>query len=95
MLGAPEPDPGISEADDVRATVARHVGEEARVLFDTPPGGVTEIPDDQLWCLEGAVAVIERDPDPGVSEADDVRTTSPVRSARKRGWRSTRQSPAL
>src|SRR5215211_1269357 len=48
-------DPGVSEADDVRPTIARQVGEEARVSFD-PPGSslVTEAVDDPPWCGERA-----------------------------------------
>src|SRR5215208_3806622 len=69
-------DPGVSEADDVRPTIARQVGEEAWVSFD-PPGSslVTEAVDDPLQALEGAVAVASCDVDPAVSEADDVRPT--------------------
>src|SRR5262249_20620633 len=67
-------DPGVSEADDVRAAVARDVDDEARVLVDTPASGdVAEVVDDPLRRLEGAVAVVARDVDPGVTEADDVR----------------------
>src|SRR5918994_2189700 len=69
-----DPDPVVSEAHDVRATVARQVGEEAGMLLDTPASiVVSEGAKDQLWCLKAFVAVVERGPDPVVSEAHDVR----------------------
>ena len=69
-----DPDPGVSKADDVRAAVAREIGEETRVLINPPaPSVIAEIRNHKLWRLEGAIAVVERDPDPRASEADDVR----------------------
>src|SRR4051812_49119820 len=38
-----------------------------------PAGVVAEVRHDHRRRLEGAVAVVERDPAPGVAEADDVR----------------------
>ena len=50
----PDPDTIVSEADDLRAAVARQVLGEARVPVDTPPSGVVaEVPDDQ-WADEPA-----------------------------------------
>src|ERR1039457_4233944 len=67
-------DPAISESDNVRAAVARKVGEEARVLVYMPtPGLITEVLDDELRVLKSSVPVAKRDVDPGVSEADNVR----------------------
>ena len=68
-------DPSVSEADDVRTAITGQISKEARMPVNTPPPCViTEVPDDQLRCLEGAVAVVERDINPSVSEADNVRT---------------------
>jgi hypothetical protein len=75
LLGKPDPDPGVSEADDVGTTVAVQVGEEARVHVNTPPSGVmAEVSDDQLWPLKGTVAIVTRDPDSGISKAHHVGT---------------------
>src|SRR5438552_3809610 len=67
------PDPSIAKADNVGAPVAGQVGQEAWVLLDAPAAGViAEVIDHQLRRLEGAVAIIERYPDPGIAKADDV-----------------------
>src|SRR5205814_1640033 len=70
-----DPDPAIAKADDVGPPVAREVGEKTRVHINPPPAGVVaKVCNCQLWCLEGAVAVVERDTHPGIAKADDVRT---------------------
>ena len=44
------------------------------MLVDTPSARVVaEVGEHHLWGLEGPIAVVERDPDAGVAEADDVR----------------------
>jgi hypothetical protein len=46
------------------------------VLFDPPtPRGKAEVLENQLWCLEGTVAVIARNPYPAISEAHDLSAT--------------------
>ena len=66
-------DSGVSEANDVSTTITGQVSKEARMPVDTPPSGViTELVDDPLWGLKGAVTVIKCDIDSGVSEANDV-----------------------
>src|SRR5439155_17236742 len=66
-------DAGVAEADDVGAAVAGEVCEEAGVLVDLPAAGFeSEVGEDELHRLEGAVAVSEGDVDAGVAEADDV-----------------------
>jgi hypothetical protein len=50
------------------------VGEEARVPVHTRSAGVeTEVREDNPWFLKSPVAVAERGPDPGISEADNIR----------------------
>src|ERR1039457_5562921 len=67
-------DSGVSEANDVRAAIPPHIGQEARVLLHTPtPGLITEVLDDEMRVLKSSVPVAKRDVDPGVSEADNVR----------------------
>jgi hypothetical protein len=78
--------PRSSPADDLRTTVAGQVDEEARVI-DTPAlSVVAEISDDLLECWEGTVAVVEGDPDPSISEADDE-TRRPCRARCPIEWR--------
>ena len=72
-LGARDIDPGIAEAHDVGPTVARRVRHETRMPLDPPAAGVVaEIGDDELGCLEAAVGLGARNPDPGIAEADDI-----------------------
>jgi hypothetical protein len=79
-----DPDPCVSEPDNIRPSVAGQVGEEARVPFDPPAAGhIAECGNHEVGGLEGPVAVIEGTPDPCVSEPDNIR-----------GCRSTRQPPA-
>src|SRR4051812_18839259 len=71
------PYPGITKADNVRSPVARSEEYSAGKHVNPPPAGViAEIPNHHLGCLEGAIAIIERHPYPGITKADNVR--SPV-----------------
>lgn len=65
-----------AEADDVDASVAGDVSQEAGVAVDPPSACVFVVPEPaahQLGLLEAAVAVVVRYPDAFVAEADDVR----------------------
>src|SRR5262250_981462 len=69
------PHPVISEGDNVCTAIAGEVGEEARMLLDTPyPGLITETFVDEVWVLKGAVVVAERGPHPVISKDDNART---------------------
>lgn len=43
MLTAPESDSGITEADDVCSAITCQVGEETRMVVDTPAPGISFI----------------------------------------------------
>src|SRR5262249_11281456 len=67
------PDSVVPEADDVQLTIAGHVSEKARMLFNAPSAGIIgEVRHNHGWRLEGSVAVIARDPDSVIAEDDDV-----------------------
>ena len=71
------PDAGVAEPNDVGLAVAGHVDDEAGVLVHTPALVVSQVPNDELHALKGAVAVVDRRPDAGVAKADDVRAPIP------------------
>ena len=69
-------DARAAEAEDVDASVAGDVGQEARVAVDSPAARILVVPESaayQLGLLEAAVAFVARHPDAFVAEADDVR----------------------
>ena len=73
------PHPIVSEANNVRTAITSEIGEEARMLVDAPSTGrvcapITEIRQNEVWILKGAVSVSECSPHPSVSEANNVRT---------------------
>ena len=89
----PPPDSGVPEADDVGASIAGHVGQEARVAVDAPAAGViAEVVTTR--CGASNCHRPERHRDAAIAEADDVGASIAGQVASKRGWRSTRQPPA-
>lgn len=65
--------PGVSEANNVRTAITQYIGQETLVPVDTPsPGVVAKVIDNQLYRLEGSVAVVGRDIHPGVAESNNV-----------------------
>ena len=88
------PDAAIAEADDISASVARKVGEEAWMLVHPPPAGVVaEICHDELRGLEGAIAVVEADPDAAIAKADDI-SASVARKVGEETWMLVHPPPA-
>src|SRR6266568_6145920 len=74
----------VAEADDVRKPIAGDVNHEARMPVDSPALVMTEVGDDRLR-LEGErpVAVAQRNVDPRIAEADDVRAAIAAKIGKK------------
>jgi hypothetical protein len=66
--------PVVAEADEVGASVAVDVGDEARVAVDTPAGSVAERRAHAFRSGEAATRLPARHPDAVVAEAHEVGT---------------------
>jgi hypothetical protein len=62
----------VTKADDVGVSIAVDIEDEPWVLVNSPTLVVTEVPEDELGRLEGAVAVAEGRPDAIKAEPDHV-----------------------
>jgi hypothetical protein len=62
----------VVEADDVRAPVTGHVGEQSQMLVDAPGIVVAEAGGSHARLPEAPVAVAERGPHEVITEADEV-----------------------
>ncbi len=71
------PHAGIAESDQVGLAVSGDVGHEARMLIDAPALVISQVRDDELDGLEGAIPVVPRRPDAGIAETDNVRAAVP------------------
>jgi hypothetical protein len=93
LLGARDPDAVVAEADDVGAAVTGGVGHEARVAIDLPAARRSGKPKPATTC-SGAVKLpsgcARETHTPSSANPTMSARPSPVVSARKRGWRSTR-----